>query len=280
MPFIKDYKPIALGDTNLFKPLKLGDFNLSHRVVQLPVNRKRIVAPGNIPRTEWTLQYYDQRTQVPGSFVIAEGTTISKRAGGYDNTPGIWSDDQIREWTKIIKKIHDNKCFVFMELSAVGRQAFPENLARDGLKFVSASDNLYLNEDLKERALKVGLPQHGLTEEEIKGFIHDYVTAAQNGISAGADGIEIAAGYGFLVNQFLDPVTNHRTDKYGGSIENRSRFLLEIIDTVGEAIGAENLAVRLSPWNKHGGMSGNNDPSNIAQYSYLIGELEKKSKSW
>lgn len=167
----------------------------------------------------------------------------------------------------------------FMELSAVGgKQAFPKNLARDGLKFISGSDDFYVDEKMKERALKVGLPQHGLNEDEIKEFISDYVQAAKNALEAGTDGISIAAGYGFLVNHFLDPLSNNRTDKYGGSIENISRFLLEVVDAIVDAIGPKKVAIRLSAQNKHGGMSGDSDPFNIAQYAHVIGELEKRGK--
>ncbi|CAL9733956.1 NADPH dehydrogenase 2 [Monosporozyma servazzii] len=278
MPFSKDFKPVPLKDTNLFKPIQIGKMQLQHRAVYPPLTRMRAHYPGNVPNKDWAAEYYEQRAQYPGTLVITEGTFISAAAGGYDNAPGIWSEEQIAEWTKIIKKVHENKSYMYVQLWNVGRQAFPDTLARDGLKLVSASDDIYVDEEQREKALKAKNPQRALTKDEIKQHVADYVQAAKNAIGAGADGIEVMAANGFLLNQFIDPISNHRTDSYGGSIENRSRLILEVIDAIVEAIGNERVAIRFSPWNTYGSQSGSDEPLILAQYAHVIGELEKRAK--
>ena len=270
---------MALGDTNLFKPMKLGTSELKHRVVMAPLTRMRAHHPGNVPNRDWAAEYYDQRSKRPGTMIITEGAFISAQAGGYDNAPGIWSEEQLAEWKKIFAKIHENGSFVWPQLWALGRQAFPDALARDGLRYDSASDDLYMDDEQKEKALKSKNPQHGLTKDEIKQYIKDYVQAAKNAIEAGADGIEIHNANGYLLNQFLDPISNHRTDEYGDSIENRARFTLEVVDAVVEAVGADRVGIRFSPYHTFGTMSGSQEPTIVAQYAYVIGELERRARA-
>ena len=279
MSFATNLKLMALGDTNLFKPMKLGTSELKHRVVMAPLTRMRAHHPGNVPNKDWAAEYYDQRSKRPGTMIITEGAFISAQAGGYDNAPGIWSEEQLAEWKKIFAKIHENGSFVWPQLWALGRQAFPDALARDGLRYDSASDDLYMDDEQKEKALKSKNPQHGLTKDEIKQYIKDYVQAAKNAIEAGADGIEIHNANGYLLNQFLDPISNHRTDEYGGSIENRARFTLEVVDAVVEAVGADRVGIRFSPYHTFGTMSGSQEPTIVAQYAYVIGELERRARA-
>ncbi|KAK5782049.1 NADPH dehydrogenase PWA37_002391 [Arxiozyma heterogenica] len=278
MSFVKDFTPIALKDTNLFKPIQIGDVELKHRAVMPPLTRMRAHHPGNIPNKDWAVEYYDQRSKYPGTLIITEGAFISPQAGGYDNAPGIWSQEQVVEWTKIFKKIHENNSYVYVQLWNLGRQSFADTLARDGLRYDSASDNVYMSEEQKERALKANNPQHGITREEIKQYIKEYVQAAKNSIAAGADGVEIHSANGYLLNQFLDPISNKRTDEYGGSIENRSRFVLEVVDAVVEAIGHKKVGIRFSPYGVFGTMSGGAEPLIVAQYAHVIGELEKRAR--
>ncbi|SCW01008.1 LAFE_0D03048g1_1 [Lachancea fermentati] len=279
MPFVKDFKPIALKDTNLFKPIKVGNTTLEHRVVLPPLTRMRAHHPGNIPNKDWAVEYYDQRSKVPGTMVITEGSFPSPQCGGYDNAPGVWSKEQMVQWEKIFKKIHENKSFVWVQLWVLGRQAFPDTLARDGLRYDSASDDVYMDEESKKKAIECNNRLHGLTKDEIKQYIKDYVHAAKNCIEYGADGVEIHSANGYLLNQFLDPISNKRTDEYGGSIENRARFTLEVVDAIIDAIGPEKTGIRLSPYGTFGTMSGASDPDLLAQYAYVIGELEKRAKA-
>ncbi|CCF58951.1 hypothetical protein KAFR_0F03550 [Kazachstania africana CBS 2517] len=279
MPFIKDYTPVDLKDSLLFKPMKVGNVEVQHRAVMPPLTRFRAQEPGAVPNAELMSVYYDQRSQRPGTLIITEGVFISRQAGGYDYAPGLWSQEQVNEWKKIFAKIHNNKSFVFAQLWNLGRQAAPEWMARDGLRFDSATDDLYINDEIKEKAEKAGIKQHGITAEEIKQYIKEYVIAAKNAIAAGADGVEVHCANGYLLNQFIDPLSNNRTDAYGGSIENRARFPLEVIDAVIEAVGAEKVGVRFSPFGTYGTMSGSENPVILAQYAYLIGELEKRAKA-
>ncbi|QLQ80014.1 hypothetical protein HG537_0D00140 [Torulaspora globosa] len=278
MSFVKDFKPIALGDTNLFKPIKIGNNELKHRIVMPPLTRLRAHHPGNVPN-DWAIEYYDQRSKRPGTLIITEATFASAQSGGYDNAPGIWSEEQVKQWKKIFAKIHENKSFVWVQLWALGRQAFPDSLARDGLRYDSASDEVYMDDAQREKAVKSNNPQHGLTKDEIKQYIKDYVQSAKNAIEAGADGVEIHSANGYLLNQFLDPISNKRTDEYGGSIENRARFTLEVVDAVTEAVGCDRVAIRFSPYGTYGTMSGGEEPLIVAQYAYVLGELEKRAKA-
>ena len=279
MPFAQDFKPQALNDTNLFKPIKIGNCELKHRAVFPPLTRMRASHPGNVPNKDWAVEYYNQRSQYPGTMLITEGAFISAQAGGYDNAPGIWSDEQVAEWKKIFAKIHENKSFVWVQLWNLGRQSYADTLARDGLRYDSASDNVYMDEESKERADKSKNPQHGITKDEIKQYIKEYVHAAKNSLAAGADGVEIHSANGYLLNQFLDPKSNHRTDEYGGSIENRSRFTLEVVDALVEAIGADKVGIRFSPYGTFGNLSGGAEPLIVAQYAHVIGELEKRARA-
>ena len=278
MSLVNSYKPVSFKDTNMFKPLKVGNTEVLQRVFMPPLTRMRAQHPGNVPTTEWAAKYYDQRSKRPGSMLITEGTFISPQAGGYDHAPGIWSEAQVTEWKKIFAKIHENKSFVWVQLWNLGRQAGIREMARDGLRYDSASDGVYMDEESEKLSLEVKNPQHGLTEDEIKQYIKEYIHAAKNAIAAGADGVEIHGAHGYLLNQFLDSLSNKRTDKYGGCIENRARFTLEVVDALIDAIGAEKVGIRLSPYHTYGTMSGSKDPTNLAAVAYVIGEIEKRRR--
>ena len=278
MPFSKDFEPVAFKDTNMFKPMKVGNTTILHRAALPPLTRMRAHHPGHIPNREWAVEYYKQRSQRPGTMLVTEGVFPSAQSGGYDNAPGIWSEEQMVEWRKIFNAVHDNKSFAWVQLWVLGRQGFPDSLARDGLRYDSASDGIYMSAEQEELAKKSNNPQHGITKDEIKQYIKDYVQGAKNAIAAGADGIEIHSANSYLLNQFIDPKSNKRTDEYGGSIENRARFTLEVVDAIVDAIGPERTAIRLSPYGTYGDMSGGAEPLIVAQYAYIIGELERRAK--
>ncbi|CAI4054240.1 hypothetical protein SUVZ_16G1160 [Saccharomyces uvarum] len=275
MPFVKDFEPVSLENTNLFKPIKLGNTELAHRVVMPPLTRMRASHPGNVPNKEWAVEYYGQRAQRPGTMIITEGTFISPQAGGYDNAPGIWSDEQVAQWKKILLAIHDKKSFAWVQLWALGRASFPDAMARDGLRYDSASDAVYMEDTAKA----ADVPAHSLTKDDIKQYVKEYVHAGKNAVLAGADGVEIHSANGYLLNQFLDPRSNTRNDEYGGSIENRARFTLQVVDAVVDAIGHDRVGLRLSPYGTFNGMSGGAEPHIVAQYAYVLGELEKRAKA-
>lgn len=256
------------SNLNLFKPIKVGRLSLQNRVVLAPLTRSR--APKHLV-TPLQVTYYEQRASRPGTLLITEATFISEAASGYPTSPGIYRPEHIEAWRPVFKAIHDKGSFVFVQLWALGRAALKKDLDRRGLPLVSASS---VPEFVNNPS---GPIPHALTREEIKQYVRDYANAAKNAIEAGADGVEIHSANGYLLDQFLHENTNQRTDEYGGSVENRARFVLEVVDAASEAIGADRVAIRLSPW----GVFGSMDPgvSPIPQFSYVITELQKRANA-
>jgi NADPH2 dehydrogenase len=247
----------------LFQPLKLGSLTLSHRVALAPLTRFRADAK-HVPVLPIVKEYYEQRASVPGTLLITEATFISPQAGGYAHVPGIWSEDQVRAWKQVTDAVHEKGSFIFLQMWALGRVAKADILERTGHKVVSSS------------AIAVGPDNpapHALTESEIQGYISDYVHASKNAIAAGFDGVQVHGANGYLPDQFLQDVINQRTDKWGGSIENRSRFHLEITKAVIAAVGKERVSVRLNPFTvfQPGGVR-MKDPE--PQFTHVIKELK------
>ncbi|EIN05623.1 NADH:flavin oxidoreductase/NADH oxidase [Punctularia strigosozonata HHB-11173 SS5] len=217
-----------MSKPKLFQPHKLGSLNLAHRVVLAPLTRFR--ADKDHIRGELAKTYYEQRASVPGTLLITEATFIAAKAGGYDHVPGIWSEAQIAGWKRVVEAVHAKGSYIFLQLWALGR-------ATD---VVSASD-VPINGSKS-------IPRP-LTVPEIKEYVQLYATAARNAVHGAAfDGVEIHGANGYLIDQFIQDTSNKRTDKYGGSIENRSRFALEVVNAVIEAVGASRTGIRLSPW--------------------------------
>lgn len=271
------HNPVALKDTKLFKPIEVSDMILSHRLVMAPLTRLR--APNGTPHEEWMPKYYDQRSKRPGSLIITEGSFPTPQFGGLDNAPGLWTTEQRRGWSKVIQRIHGNKSYVFMQLWSMGNLGDPSVLARNGLRYDSATSEHYLSEEYKEKALKANNPQHGLTREEIQEYVSDFAEASQKCIEMGADGVEILAANGYLLNQFLDPVCNTRDDEYGGSIENRARFMLQVVNAVVERIGSSKVGIRISPFCNYISSTEIDQPTTLAQYNYLLSQLEEKAQN-
>ncbi|KAL6941837.1 hypothetical protein ACO0QE_002996 [Hanseniaspora vineae] len=274
----KRYTPNNFDGSNLFKSIKVGNMELPQRIAMAPLTRMR-ADDNQVPNLDnMAEEYYDQRSQRPGTLIITEATFISAQAGGYPNAPGIWNDTQAAQWKKIFERIHKNKSFVYVQLWNLGRQASPAYLKSQNLKYIGATDDLYMDEASKKEALDCGNELKGLTKDEIKIMIENYVKSAKLAIENGADGVEVHSANGYLLNQFLDPISNQRTDEYGGSIENRSRFTLEVVDAVVAAIGADKVGVRFSPYGQFGTMSGGANPLIVAQFAHVIGELEKRAQ--
>ncbi|KAH9945558.1 hypothetical protein B0H21DRAFT_823022 [Amylocystis lapponica] len=224
----------------LFQPIKVGAVELSHRVVLAPLTRRR--ADAQHVHSDIGVEYYSQRASEPGSLLITEGTFIFAKAGGISHVPGLWSDAQLAAWRKITDAVHAKGSFIFAQLWALGRAAYVDQLEAEDPSFpyVSASD--------VKISTQTRLPRP-LTVAEIKEYVDGYAKAASDAVHrAGFDGVEIHGANGYLVDQFLQDVTNTRTDEYGGSIEKRSRFGLEVVDAVTKAVGADRTAIRLSPW--------------------------------
>lgn len=210
-------------------------------------------------------EYYTQRACVPGTMLITEATFISPRASGYPNVPGIYNDEQIAAWKEINDSVHAAGGIMCLQLWALGRAAQPDVLKKEGgFDLVSSSDVAMSDNSPAPRPM---------TEEEIKLFTADYAQAAKNAVErAGFDLVEVHGANGYLVDQFTQDNANKRTDGYGGSVENRSRFGLEVTKAVVDAVGAEKVGIRLSPYSTFQGM-GMEDP--IPQFSHLIKGLKE-----
>lgn len=248
----------------LFTPIRVGNMNLQHRVVLAPLTRYRAHAD-HVPGPQ-AAAYYSQRGSVPGTLLITEGTFISQNAGGYENIPGIYTDAQVDGWKNITDAVHEKGSFIYLQLWALGRTAYPAVLAKENNSpHVSASP-------ISLPGRPEGEVPHALTKDEIKEYIAAYAAAARNAIRAGFDGVEVHGANGYLPDQFIQDVTNKRTDEYGGSVENRARFVLEVVDAIVEAVGAERTSIRFSPWGTFQGM-GMADPK--PQFSYIVEWLRK-----
>lgn len=261
-----------MSTSNLFTPLKLGNITLQNRVVMAPLTRFR-ADESHVPLLDLVPEYYAQRASSPGTLLISEATFIAPQAGGYPGAPGIWSQAQIEGWKKVTSAVHQKKSFIFLQLWALGRAADAAQLKKelgDSAKVVSASDiPLESGSDIPSEGLAIPTP---LTARDIKEYVGYYAQAAKNAVEAGFDGVEIHNANGYLLDQFLQDVSNKRTDSYGGSIENRARFPIEVAKAVVEAIGAEKTGIRLSPYSSFQGMK-MADP--IPQFTYFAKELKK-----
>ncbi|KAK7205922.1 hypothetical protein BZA70DRAFT_310392 [Myxozyma melibiosi] len=243
----------------LFEPIKVGTCALSNRIVMAPLTRFRN-DDALVPIPELMPEHYAARCLVPGTLIIGEATDICELGGGYNNVPGIYTDAQVAGWKKVTDAVHAKGGFMFLQLWALGR-------VNPGNKVTDVTGASAIKDD------SVDATPREMTTEEVVGFEDAYVHASKCAIAAGFDGIEIHGAHGYLVDQFLQDVSNKRTDIYGGSVENRARFALNIIDKVSAAIGEEKVAIRLSPFNNFQGM-GMKD--HYPTFSYVISQIEAK----
>lgn len=254
-----------MTEKNLFSTCTLGPYQLNNRVVMAPLTRNR-AAPGNIPTPLMAL-YYKQRASA--GLIITEATQIMPEGQGYPNTPGIYSPQQIAGWKQITDAVHEAGGKIFLQLWHVGRISHslyqPHHALPVAPSAIAASGQVYTLEGMKPyetpRALETG---------EIPSVVECYRIGAKNALAAGFDGVEIHAANGYLIDQFLQNGTNKRTDIYGGSVENRARFLLEITQAVIDVWGADRVGVRLSPNGTFNDMS---DSNPTALFSHVIQAL-------
>lgn len=245
--------------SKLFTSLKVGRMELSHRIAMAPMTRFR-ADDAHVP-LPMVKDYYAQRAAVPGTLIVTEATFIADCAGGYDNVPGIYTESQIAAWRTVTDAVHAKGSYIYLQLGALGRAASPEVLQRSNHKCVSSSATPMSSD---------GPVPSELSETEILEYISLFAQAAKNAMAAGFDGVEIHAANGYLVDQFTQDTCNRRTDRWGGSVENRARFALEVTRAVAAAIGADRTAIRLSPFSTFQGMR-MADP--IPQFTYLAQQL-------
>ncbi|KAM0269862.1 hypothetical protein ACHAQH_009613 [Verticillium albo-atrum] len=246
--------------TKLSEPLTVGSVDLGHRLAMAPLTRYR--CDDSWTPISITKEYYEQRACVPGTLLISEATLISHRAVGRRNVPGIWTDSHIAGWKQVTDAVHAKECKIYCQLWHQGRAGQVEPLHAEGFKLESSSATP-INADSPTPV--------AMSEDDIWQTISDYATAAKNAIAAGFDGVEIHGANGYLCDQFLQTTCNKRTDDWGGSIENRARFHIEVTKSVIAAVGADRTAIRLSPYSDFGGMLMEDpDPS----FRYLVEQLK------
>src|SRR5246500_231676 len=254
--------------SKLFTSTQVGPYKVSHRVVMAPLTRMRS-DPGDIP-SELMVEYYTQRAS-EGGLIISEATPVSIRGFGYAGAPGIYSDTQIAGWQRVTNAVHAKGGRIFQQLWHVGRQSHvdlqpngdapvaPSAIAAEGYAYTQRGEAPFS----MPRALEL---------DEIPGIVEEFRSGAERALRAGFDGVEIHGANGYLPDQFLQDGINKRTDEYGGSIESRARFLLEITQAAISVWGADRVGVRIAPSGTYGSMS---DSNPTATFNYVTSKLDR-----
>ncbi|MED6173409.1 12-oxophytodienoate reductase 1 [Stylosanthes scabra] len=252
----------------LLTPYKMGNFNLSHRIVLAPLTRQRSFK--NVPQNHAIL-YYSQRTS-NGGLLIAEATGVSNTAQGYPHTPGIWTKEQVEAWKPIVDAVHAKGGIFFCQIWHVGRVS--DTIYQPNGQAPISSTDKPLTPQIRSNGIDVAqfTPPRRIKTEEIPLIVNDFRLAARNAIEAGFDGVEIHGAHGYLLEQFMKDSVNDRTDKYGGSLENRCRFPLEVVEAVVNEIGAERVGIRLSPYAEYA-EAGDSNPEALGLY--MVNALNK-----
>jgi N-ethylmaleimide reductase len=263
-----------MSHASLFSPLQVGPYRLQHRVVMAPLTRMRAERTSFAPR-DLNAEYYGQRATA-GGLIIAEASPVAATGRGNPATPGIYSDQQVEGWRKVVDAVHAKGGFIFLQLWHVGRVSH-SSLQPDGALPVAPSAVPITGDGMLAMTAH-GKPEpyetpRALETHEIGDVIDAFRTAARNAIAAGFDGVEIHGANGYLLEQFLQSHSNLRTDRYGGSIANRARLLLEIVDAAIGVCGAQRVGVRLSPY---GVANGSGEPDPMPLYSYVIRALDER----
>ena len=248
-----------MNTIDLFSPFDLGPLHLPNRVVMAPMTRNR-AGPGNVPGP-LNATYYAQRASA--GLIVTEATQISPQGVGYPDTPGIHSTAQVAGWALVTDAVHGAGGRIFLQLWHVGRISHP-SLQPDGALPVAPSAIAPAGQTMTRDGMKPFVTPRALETAEIAGIVEDYRRAARNAREAGFDGVELHAANGYLIDQFLRDGSNHRTDRYGGSTENRVRFLVEATGAIIGEWGAERVGVRLSPTNPFNSMSDGNPAATFA----------------
>lgn len=251
----------------LLQPLKLGDLTLANRVIMAPLTRAR-AGVARLPN-ELMATYYAQRASA--GLILTEATSVDPMGVGYANTPGIWSQEQVEGWKKITSAVHAKGGKIFMQLWHVGRISDPMFL--NGALPVAPSAIAAKGHVSLVRPEKPYVTPRALETGEIKSIVEAFKRGAENAKKAGFDGVEIHGANGYLLDQFLQDGTNQRTDQYGGSLENRARLYLEVVDAVISAWGANRVGAHISP---RGDAHDMKDSNPRETFCYLARELGKR----
>jgi N-ethylmaleimide reductase len=257
---------VPLKSSLLFEPLRLGPITIANRIVMAPLTRMR-AGEGNAP-TELNALYYAQRASA--GLIITEGTAVSQPGQGYPSAPGIYTQGQVEGWKRVTEAVHGRGGKIFLQLAHNGRNSHSSFMPDGGVPFAPSPipPNLPgFTRDFQQVSIEI---PRALTVLEIRDIIGSFANAARNAIEAGFDGVELQGANSHLIDQFLEDGSNQRTDSYGGSISNRMRFLMEVVESVSAVIGAQRLGVRLSPFGQYGGIC-DSDPMRL--FSSVVEEL-------
>jgi N-ethylmaleimide reductase len=261
------YNSINMNNATSLKPYSLGNIELKNRIVMAPMTRSRAI--NNVPN-DLIAEYYAQRASA--GLIITEATSPSPNGLGYARMPGIFSVEQINGWKKVTTAVHNQGGKIFVQLMHTGRIGHSHNLPF-GARVLAPSAVAAPGEMWTDQEGMQSHPvPHAMTIEQIAEAKREFVQAAKNAMYAGFDGIELHGANGYLLEQFLSSNANQRTDNYGGSIENRARFILEVVQEVSDAIGKEKTAIRLSPFAVHNNIQHHD---NEGLFGYLAEELNK-----
>ena len=253
----------------LFSKSTLGKLELQNRMVMAPMTRSRSIdnIPGDLVR-----DYYAQRASA--GLIITEGTSPSPNGLGYPRIPGIFSSAQVAAWTPVNQAVHTHGAKIFIQLMHCGRIAHPLNLPAGARVIapsaIAATGEMYTDAE----GMKPNATPQAMTSADIKSTIEEFAQAPKNAVAAEFDGIELHAANGYLLEQFIRPNSNVRTDEYGGSIENRARFVLEVVDAAIAAIGKDKVGIRLSPFGVFNDMP--DYPAMASDYTYLAQQLNAR----
>jgi N-ethylmaleimide reductase len=240
----------------LFQPYKLGPLTLPNRIIMAPLTRSRARQPGNVP-TSLNACYYAQRASA--GLIISEATQVSMQGQGYAWTPGIHSREQVEGWRLVTDAVHDAGGRIFLQLWHVGRISHPslqpDNVLPVAPSAITPAGNAFIENERGEGQLVPFVRPRPLQIEEMPYIVQQYFRGARNALAANFDGVEVHGANGYLLEQFIASGTNHRVDAYGGSVENRARLLLEVVEAVSEIWGPDRVGVRLSPFSNFNDIS-------------------------
>lgn len=255
----------------LFQPGRIGDINVANRIFMAPLTRCRAdEAAGDIPGSAMNVEYYRQRSGA--GLIISEGTQVAPAGKGYRATPGIYSDEQVEGWKKITRAVHDNGGRIVAQIWHVGRVTHPDI---NGGHVPLAPSAVRANGFAYTSSGKLAYPQpQALSLAQIREVVDEYRRGAANAMRAGFDGVEIHGANGYLIDQFLKDGSNLRNDEYGGSVENRCRFALEVVDAVVRETGAGRTGIRIAPVTTSNDVACS-DPR--AVFGHLVQELDRRA---
>jgi N-ethylmaleimide reductase len=240
-----------MPDVSLFSPVTLGSRTLRNRLVMAPMTRSRASQAG-VPNALMA-EYYAQRAEA--GLIVTEGVSPSPNGLGYPRIPGLWSKEQVAGWKVVTDAVHARGGTIFAQLMHTGRVGHPLNLPAGGEVLapspVQAPGEVYTD----AKGMQAHPVPRAMTGAEVRSAIAEFATAARNAVAAGFDGVEAHGANGYLIEQFISPNTNQRTDEWGGSIEKRIRFAIEVARATAEAIGGERVGMRLSPHGVNAGMT-------------------------